>query len=60
MCLLMRNMFVSFTKVSAGLHLTGGCNNSYLNAASEVFVGNTASLEGCLLQCMQWQLSTLL
>lgn len=32
---------VSSIKVSAGSHLTCGCDNSYLNAASEVFVGDT-------------------
>lgn len=34
-------VFVSSIKFSAGLQLKCGCDNSYLNAASEVFVGDT-------------------
>lgn len=33
-------MFVSSIKVFAGLQLQCGCDNSYLNAASEVSVGD--------------------
>lgn len=36
-----RYVFVSSTKFSAGLQQKCGCDNSYLNAASEVFVGDT-------------------
>lgn len=34
-------VFVSSVKVSAGLQLRCGCDNSHLNAASEVLVGDT-------------------
>jgi len=46
---------VSSAKVSAGLHLRCGCDNSDLNAASEVFVGDTQHPPGadccCLARC---------
>lgn len=44
-CSGVKNMFVSSIKVFAGLQLQCGCDNSYLNATSEVSVGDTQSLE---------------
>lgn len=42
-CSGVKNMVVSSIKVFAGLQLQCGCDNSYLNAASEVSVGDTQS-----------------
>lgn len=41
-CSGVKNTFVSSIKVFAGLQLQCGCDNSYLNATSEVSVGDTS------------------
>lgn len=46
-----KDVFVSSIKVSAGLHLRCGCDNSYLNAAPEEFVGDGQHLRA---DCLAW------